>query len=88
MDHETNEQEPPSTEGGQVNYRVGDKVWVRAKVAHNSDSSEYMELDHNGYEIIAHKSDCRPDELYWYGFTDTESEKNKPKRVDDAGSPE
>jgi hypothetical protein len=31
MDHETNKQEPSSTEGGQV--KVGDKVWVRATVA-------------------------------------------------------
>ena len=46
-----------------MNYAKGDVVWVKATVAHNSDSSEYMELDHNGYEIIAHKSDCRPVEL-------------------------
>jgi hypothetical protein len=58
MDHKTNKQEPSSKEGGQV--KKGDKVWVRATVTHNSESSEYMELDHNGYEIIAHKLDCRP----------------------------
>jgi hypothetical protein len=60
MDHETNQQEPSSTEGGEMNYKVGDKVWVLATVTRNSDSSEYMELDYNGHEIIAHKSDCRP----------------------------
>jgi hypothetical protein len=60
MDHEIDEQEPSSTEGGEMNYKAGDKVWVRSTVVHNSDSSEYMELDYNGHEIIAHKSDCRP----------------------------
>jgi hypothetical protein len=30
MDHETNKQEPSSTEGGQV--RVGDNVWVLCEV--------------------------------------------------------
>jgi hypothetical protein len=58
MDQQTDEQEPSSTEAGEM--KKGDKVWVRATVTHNSESSEYMELDHNGYEIIAHKSDCRP----------------------------
>ena len=30
MDHKTDEQEPSGTEGGQVSYKAGDKVWVRA----------------------------------------------------------
>jgi hypothetical protein len=60
MDHEIDNEEPSGKEGGQVSYMKGDNVWVRATVTHNSESSEYMELDHNGYKIIAHKSDCRP----------------------------
>ena len=61
MDHETNQQRPSSTEGGQVSYAKGDVVWVRATVVHNSPSSLYMELDCNCQEVIAIKSECRPE---------------------------
>jgi len=61
MDHEIDKQDPSSTEGGQVSYAKGDVVWVRATVVHNSPSSLYMELDCNCQEIIAIKSDCRPE---------------------------
>jgi hypothetical protein len=54
-------QEPSSTEGGQVSYAKGDVVWVRATVVYNSPSSLYMELDCNCQEVIAIKSDCRPE---------------------------
>jgi hypothetical protein len=62
MDHEASKQEPRSTEGGEV--KIGYKVWVLCEVIDTgNDSSEYIELDHHGYEIIAHKSDCRPVEF-------------------------
>jgi hypothetical protein len=54
-------QEPSSKEGGQVSYAKGDVVWVRATVVYNSPSSLYMELDCNCQEVIAIKSDCRPE---------------------------
>jgi hypothetical protein len=61
MDQQTDEQKPSSKEGGEVSYTKGDVVWVRATVAHNSPSSLYMELDCNCQEVIAIKSDCRPE---------------------------
>jgi hypothetical protein len=51
MDHETNKQEPSSTEGGQV--RVGDIVWVKAKVAEVDDVSARLTTEFYGQSFWA-----------------------------------
>ena len=61
MGHEIDKQEPSSKEGREVSYAKGDIVWVRATVVHCNPSSLYMELDCNCQEVIAIKSECRPE---------------------------
>ena len=51
MDHEVNKQEPSSTEGGQV--RVGDTVWVKAKVAEVDDVSARLTTEVYGQSFWA-----------------------------------
>jgi acyl-CoA thioesterase FadM len=51
MDHETNKQEPSSTEGRQV--RVGDTVWVKAKVAEVDDVSARLTTEVYGQSFWA-----------------------------------
>jgi hypothetical protein len=51
MDHETNKQEPSGKEGGQV--RVGDTVWVRAKVAEVDDVSARLTTEVYGQSFWA-----------------------------------
>jgi hypothetical protein len=60
MDHETNKQEPSSTEGGQV--KVGDKVWVLCEVAmvYRDRAALYMDIRHDGAVFEAKRSNCRP----------------------------
>ena len=60
MDHETNEQEPSSTEGGEM--KAGDKVWVLCEVVdlYKSLVCAYVDVQHDGALFRAKRSDCRP----------------------------
>ena len=60
MDHEIDKQDPRSKEGGQVNYEVGDKVWVLCEVSMVYNRSLYMDIRHDGAVFEAKRSDCRP----------------------------
>ena len=73
MDHETNKQEPSSTEGGQVNYKRGDKVWVLCEVAmvYTDRADVYMDIRHDGAVFEAKVSDCRPVEPVAKEFSKT-----------------
>ena len=51
MDHEIDKQKPSSTEGGQV--RVGDTVWVKAKVAEVDDVSARLTTEVYGQSFWA-----------------------------------
>ncbi len=51
MDHKTNEQDPSSTEGRQV--KVGDTVWVRAKVAEVDNVSARLTTEVYGQSFWA-----------------------------------
>jgi acyl-CoA thioesterase FadM len=51
MDHETDEQEPSGKEGGQV--RVGDTVWVRAKVVEVDNVSARLTTEVYGQSFWA-----------------------------------
>jgi hypothetical protein len=59
MDQQTNQQEPSSTEGGEM--KAGDKVWVLCEVAmvYNHESL-YVDIRHDGAVFEAKRSDCRP----------------------------
>jgi hypothetical protein len=76
MDHETNKQEPSSTEGRQV--KVGDKVWVLCEVAmvYRDRAALYMDMRHDGAVFEAKLSDCRPVEPV-----------NSPKILDSSSEP-
>jgi hypothetical protein len=76
MDHEIDEQEPSSTEGGQVNYEICDKVWVLCEVAMVYNRSLYMDVRHDGAVFEAKRSDCRPVEPV-----------NSPKILDSSSEP-
>ena len=60
MDHETNKQEPSSTEGGQV--KKGDKVWVLCEVddLYKGGAGTHVDVWHHGALFPAKQSDCRP----------------------------
>jgi hypothetical protein len=62
MDQQTNKQEPSGKEGGQVNYKRGDKVWLLCEVdsTYKDQSCLYMDVHYDGIEIEATLSDCRP----------------------------
>ena len=62
MDQQTNKQEPSSKEGGEVKYKVGDKVWVLCEVAaiYKDRADVYMDMRHDGAVFEAKASDCRP----------------------------
>ena len=51
MDHETNKQEPSSKEGGEM--RVGDTVWVKAKVAEVDNVSARLTTEVYGQSFWA-----------------------------------
>jgi acyl-CoA thioesterase FadM len=51
MDHETNKQEPSSTEGWKV--KVGDTVWVKAKVAEVDNVSARLTTEVYGQSFWA-----------------------------------
>jgi hypothetical protein len=51
MDHKTNEQEPSSKEGGQV--QIGDTVWVKAKVAEVDNVSARLTTEVYGQSFWA-----------------------------------
>ena len=51
MDHETDKQDPRSKEGGQV--KVGDTVWVRAKVAEADNVSARLTTEVYGQSFWA-----------------------------------
>jgi hypothetical protein len=62
MDHETNNEKPSSTEGGEMSYKVGDKVWVLCEVAmvYRDRAALYMDIRHDNAVFEAKRSDCRP----------------------------
>ena len=51
MDHEIDKQEPSGEEGGEV--RVGDTVWVKAKVAEVDDVSARLTTEVSGQSFWA-----------------------------------
>jgi acyl-CoA thioesterase FadM len=51
MDHKTDNEKPSSTEGGQV--RVGDTVWVRAKVVEVDNVSARLTTEVYGQSFWA-----------------------------------
>jgi hypothetical protein len=51
MDHEIDKQEPRSTEGGQV--KIGDTVWVRAKVVEVDNVSARLTTEVYGQSFWA-----------------------------------
>jgi hypothetical protein len=87
MDHETNKQEPSSTEGGEMKYKVGDKVWVLCEVAmDHSHQSLYVDIRHDGAVFEAKRSDCRPVEPTVIKDCLT-TESNSPKIPDVSSDP-
>ena len=74
MDHETNKQEPSSTEGGEA--KVGDKVWVLAKVE-DIRGKRVQFLFGSNWTLWLSVSDCRP----------VEPESNCPEIPDSSSDP-
>jgi hypothetical protein len=59
MDHETNNEKPSSTEGGEMSYKIGDKVWAKATVKHIDGKSLRLTFD-DDWTLWFFASDCRP----------------------------
>jgi hypothetical protein len=60
MDHEIDKQDPRSTEGGQVNYEAGDKVWVKCKVIEPCESLVKVTPSGNDNWFWVAWEQCRP----------------------------
>jgi hypothetical protein len=73
MDHETNKQEPSSTEGGEV--KIGDKVWVLCEVLEPEYQGCVKCLNHN-YVLHPYVDEIRPVEP-----------SNSPKILDSSSEP-
>jgi hypothetical protein len=59
MDQQTDKQEPSGTEGGKVNYKVGDEVWAKATVKHIDGGSLRLTFQ-DDWTLWFLASDCRP----------------------------
>jgi hypothetical protein len=61
MDHEIDKQEPSSTEGGEMNYKVGDKVWVLCEVTGFDRRTGQVKVSGPyGGNFWTMASECRP----------------------------
>jgi hypothetical protein len=61
MDHETNKQEPSSTEGGEIKYKVGDSAWVLCEVTGFDRRTGQVKVSGPyGGNFWTMASECRP----------------------------
>jgi len=61
MDHETNKQEPSSTEGGEMKYKVGDSAWVLCEVTGFDRRTGQVKVSGPyGGNFWTMASECRP----------------------------
>ena len=86
MDHEIDKQEPSSEEGGQVKYKVGDKVWVLCEVVEPCESLIKVTPGGRDNWFWAGRKQCRPVELQVVKESLT-TESNSPEIPDSSSDP-
>ena len=84
MDQQTYKQEPSSTEGRQVSYKVGDWVWVQATVQQIDGESLRLIFD-DDWTLWCLASNCRPVEPVVKDSLTTEP--NRPEIPDGSSEP-
>ena len=61
MDHETDEQNPSSTEGGEMKCKVGDWVWVKGQIKNTKFGATETEVEICEQRVYVRIFDCRPE---------------------------